>query len=489
MSAQSDRYLSAIVRYLEKFPNVSNIAKAVEALKAASHTMIGASSTTNGVSGFVPAPNKLDHEKFLCADGTWKSVITSVSQTRVTSRKMDSTGTDFSMFLIGDSDKETTYLTEVKKAVDAKIVQLSETDSDGKMTKSTQLIIGSEKTTGKLNLHAMGTTLSVSIVPPSSLSSNSSNIEVVLPNCAGNLVVDTKLNELIASKATKFNNATTFANNMTTNANVLLSNQLMIYENANTKRIEIGPNVNTTGNKFLQIISPSINAYIRNTTNTPANLQLNINGGNVVLGAIKSGYKNNIFLNTSTVITHRSTAHHTLRFINNAYKNGSVMFRYSDTGDFYLLLSESNNNEAIYTSSRPLTVKSNGICNINGNAETATRAVHTKDGLPIAPMGPKTTVEHDIVKVNTIRSQKQLDDKPLTGTMNNINVNSYGDINVQGKLKADVTGLDNSDTIRSSFNIDIGTQSYYYRPIIIAGSAPSYNNVTLTGSVWIQYET
>ena len=104
-------------------------------------------------------------------------------------------------------------------------------------------------------------------------------------------------------------------------------------------------------------------------------------------------------------------------------------------------------------------------------------------------MGPKTTVEHDVVKVNTIRSQKQLDDKPLTGTTNNINVNSYGDINVQGKLKADVTGLDNSDTIRSSFNIDIGTQSYYYRPIIIAGSAPSYNNVTLTGSVWIQYET
>lgn len=34
-------------------------------------TMVGATSSSNGTRGLVPAPTSADRNKFLCGDGTW----------------------------------------------------------------------------------------------------------------------------------------------------------------------------------------------------------------------------------------------------------------------------------------------------------------------------------------------------------------------------------------------------------------------------------
>ena len=63
-------------------------------LPVAIPTMTGASSSTNGSEGLVPAPSAGDQDKYLKADGTWEAITdTKVTNTLATTTKAYVTGT------------------------------------------------------------------------------------------------------------------------------------------------------------------------------------------------------------------------------------------------------------------------------------------------------------------------------------------------------------------------------------------------------------
>lgn len=63
-------------------------------LPVAIPTMTGASSSTGGTKGLVPAPAAGDQDKYLKADGTWETITdTKVTNTLATTTKAYVTGT------------------------------------------------------------------------------------------------------------------------------------------------------------------------------------------------------------------------------------------------------------------------------------------------------------------------------------------------------------------------------------------------------------
>ena len=63
-------------------------------LPVAIPTMTGASGSTNGSEGLVPAPTAGDKDKYLKADGTWEAITdTKVTNTLATTTKAYVTGT------------------------------------------------------------------------------------------------------------------------------------------------------------------------------------------------------------------------------------------------------------------------------------------------------------------------------------------------------------------------------------------------------------
>ena len=63
-------------------------------LPVAIPTMTGASSSTGGTKGLVPAPSAGDQDKYLKADGTWEAITdTKVTNTLATTTKAYITGT------------------------------------------------------------------------------------------------------------------------------------------------------------------------------------------------------------------------------------------------------------------------------------------------------------------------------------------------------------------------------------------------------------
>lgn len=97
----------------------------------------------------------------------------------------------------------------------------------------------------------------------------------------------------------------------------------------------------------------------------------------------------NITLNGSTYITStlraageiQSTSANAFRLV---YGNYGLMFR-NDGSNSYLLVTASGDQYGSWTSARPLTINnSTGVCSINGNAATATKATQDQNGLNIA---------------------------------------------------------------------------------------------------------
>lgn len=71
-----EELIRSIINSLEKIPPLNKMQNDVNILKEKSILMVGASSSESGKSGFVPAPQSSDHNKFLRGDGTWQTVVT-----------------------------------------------------------------------------------------------------------------------------------------------------------------------------------------------------------------------------------------------------------------------------------------------------------------------------------------------------------------------------------------------------------------------------
>lgn len=74
--ATQDELIRSIINSLEKIPPLNIMQNDVNLLKEKSILMSGATQSTNGKSGFVPAPASTEWNKFLRGDGTWQTVVT-----------------------------------------------------------------------------------------------------------------------------------------------------------------------------------------------------------------------------------------------------------------------------------------------------------------------------------------------------------------------------------------------------------------------------
>lgn len=77
----STALLNDILDQLKRIPNTTAVVNSINHLNAICVPMIGANKLAqqaNGVSGFVPAPSITEANKFLRGDGTWQTVITSI---------------------------------------------------------------------------------------------------------------------------------------------------------------------------------------------------------------------------------------------------------------------------------------------------------------------------------------------------------------------------------------------------------------------------
>ena len=519
----STALLNDILDQLKRIPNTTAVVNSINHLNAICVPMIGANKLAqqaNGVSGFVPAPSITEAGKFLRGDGTWQTVITSIDPLKTESL---------------------VYPTNVSNATGYPFVQPSDDTSGtvGTLKYNTNLRFGRHEVTIGSARYAytllgikqdnVSTDAGIEFINSSSSGGSTilfanlsnSNIKVKMPQVDGTLLTDsgfTVNGNVVVSAASLFvgpsnagicmysdpgnygswikfgakNNAavvenTWFVSADTNRFKIAWGNKAMTNSVNDHGAIWIDNVTGVAGTWYLQknlIVSDGISSSTAETTTMSVHGNININGNyNTYIDIINGNTGVHHSTGLDYIIYNSRTAQVNLI-------NGSSSIFY--VNDFTIEPLNGNGNtteggELKLAARRGQTYGDimidnyNGICRIWNNNDTS--SILSIDSTKKNGYTAGSVIRAEKFAVNAYSYMAVDGYIHLTNSSNGIN------------LHADTTGIKHIDTSvpmsSAATSTPTGTGQRWFRPIIIANTAPASSDANNTygypGDVWIQY--
>ena len=511
---QSTTILNDILDKMNHMPNMAHVVNSINHLNDICVPMIGAKSLltgyneqSNGITGFVPAPDVTESGKFLRGDGTWQTVVTSVDPLRTEQMITDLRVKDAQSYpyLQPSSDTSDTanslkYNTNLSFGrryanfgTDYKVYTTLEIKSDGNDCIDNAIIFKSATDSGK------------SSTLLANLESLKNDAYVKMPTVSGMLLTDAGFT---VNGSANFNQGIDIKNGTLSLRNISNSSHWNV---DGSLGVSLKLNYNSIINDGL--ISETFATFyvggkdgIR-TTNFDSNLtaySILINGVN------GDGRVNYYAIEQSGSTTLHTAFWGNLRFDIRDPNQESVLasILMSDrnviTNSDYLVVTPINyagesliEGGQLQLSARTGQTYGNiEIDNYDGSCRIFNDK-YTDQIVTITPSKSTTseptidaseyTINSSILNTTYITATEAATANVITSTSGQVNFSSNGAINLN--LHSD--GGDHIDsTVPMSTSVDtpVGDAGKrFYRPIIVSNAAPSSKDVVKNGDIWIQY--
>ena len=440
--------------------------------------MVGASADAAGTAGLVPAPAKGDQAKVLSGAGTW---VTNTGDTHYTSHLYIGAAEAASSAATTNGN---TYIKLYDNSTARESFKISgsgatsvASDSSGNITiSSTNTTYGNM---GAATADAAGT---AGLVP-----APAKGDQAKVLSGAGTWVTNTGDTHWTSHLYAGASGAT--ANAATSNGGTYLS----ICDNSTSRNsIKItgsgATTVSSDANGVITISSTDNNTdtlVTQNVSTTAARYPVLLcptADASANQGAKTSIFTNKLLMNPSTgelIVTGQNA----IRF----YQSGYSSFWRNDGSATYLLVTAQNDPYGTWTSARPITItNSTGVCNINGNAATATKATQDGSGNTITSYYCTLSTAQTISGVKTFTAAPKLNQVALRViTKNTENTTTYESDAITANSSNTTYG--NNIALGGGGNVIVGGgESYSAQLSALAGNSSENTYICADGNIYLK---